>query len=652
MAMDILRKLGNDAREVTRPLPLPEGYPALRVMVSRRRSFFFGSGLKLAIDKTSPCCLQCREAVKQMSGEETVAALADLLQAVIEIIESCKCVEVNKAVPSETGRAPQRIQLPGMRVKVISADEASLAPALSQEADRFAKSKGVTVVDGRREARTAAPDGEAAEKYAAPSVRFRPGQNAQVEVTIPRHVCEALAHHCRQSNRHSREVGGLLVGYLNDTQDEVSGHKFYTAVVTDLIHFTPADSSGTHLRLDADSWVSVSQVYEEKYAARNKVRLGWYHTHPTQGIFFSQPDHDFHTNFNQPFQFAVVINPRSMDAGLTYWKTYENHTTVAPITFSLRRRADASDAADAPSHRPPEAERPPLSRFRISFFAVVTLWVLVFVVMRSESLSPPHACLLALNLLLGLRLLNANFFRPKRRPEEQFFHALRHHAWAGFDRVGPYLERRPGLIFIFAVIIILLLAALLMLKVFRRPGVADVPLSGSAPGQAETGSEPSAPMRTEGEDLLRLNLLRSGPTLSLASNEGGPRVTFRQGRRGLWEPVDARDERAFLNQVLNLKFSINEPSDDVRALQEELYHARAAGAEKLDGVWGSEVRGALLRELIEVQKEGKRWRLPWSPRQPRSVVVDPPRAFAALRADVAGQAELRRVPRARSSGRR
>jgi hypothetical protein len=90
---------------------------------------------------------------------------------------------------------------------------------------------------------------------------------------------------------------------------------------------------------------------KEKYSPVGKCRVGWYHTHPTQGIFFSGLDKDAHTIFRQPYQFALVIDPRSMDAGLFYWQDAERHRLGGPVLFSLRpggRRVRNLASADPP----------------------------------------------------------------------------------------------------------------------------------------------------------------------------------------------------------------------------------------------------------------------------------------------------------------
>ena len=56
----------------------------------------------------------------------------------------------------------------------------------------------------------------------------------------------------------------------------------------------------------------------ERFTPEGKCRLGWYHTHPSQGIFFSGQDRDAHTVF-QRAHLTLVIDPRVVEPGLFYW---------------------------------------------------------------------------------------------------------------------------------------------------------------------------------------------------------------------------------------------------------------------------------------------------------------------------------------------
>jgi proteasome lid subunit RPN8/RPN11 len=140
--------------------------------------------------------------------------------------------------------------------------------------------------------------------------------------------------HCRESNVHGREVGGLLVGHrsVHETADGVAQ---YDVVLTNAVPVKSFDSSSVRLTFAEDEWTKAEEFIRHRLAPEGKVRIGWYHTHPLQGIFFSGNDQDAHQLFGEPYEFALVIDPRSMEAGLFYWASYSDRHIAGPICFPL-----------------------------------------------------------------------------------------------------------------------------------------------------------------------------------------------------------------------------------------------------------------------------------------------------------------------------
>jgi proteasome lid subunit RPN8/RPN11 len=58
--------------------------------------------------------------------------------------------------------------------------------------------------------------------------------------------------------------------------------------------------------------------------------VGWYHSHPTQGLFLSQTDLETHMQFHQfsPYAVSFVTDPRSAEFGI--W-IYENGVGVVQL---------------------------------------------------------------------------------------------------------------------------------------------------------------------------------------------------------------------------------------------------------------------------------------------------------------------------------
>jgi proteasome lid subunit RPN8/RPN11 len=235
-------------------------------------------------------------------------------------------------------------ETPGRRVKFIQ-NPAPVkpalpgTPALNQERPnkvRFLEEPAVTARAATRStANVSAAGSEPSHCATVPEVVYALPDGTSVRVTVSEPACTGLAVHCAESCAHGREVGGVLVGYQALGQP-AAGAPEHVVLVTNLIPIQAGSSSGSHVRFDETDWEYVDRQMESLYAGEGKCRIGWYHTHPTQGIFFSNYDHDAHSVFQQPFQFALVVDPRVMVAGLFYWKDHAARQLGGPIRFQLQ----------------------------------------------------------------------------------------------------------------------------------------------------------------------------------------------------------------------------------------------------------------------------------------------------------------------------
>lgn len=113
----------------------------------------------------------------------------------------------------------------------------------------------------------------------------------------------------KQIEKHSysnleAEVGGMLFG-------TVSGGK------TNIVGFVPALKAETNqatLTFTHDVWEEILKEGEKKFPGKQIV--GWYHTHPSFGIFLSDYDQFIQNNFfNNAGQVALVIDPIAGELG-------------------------------------------------------------------------------------------------------------------------------------------------------------------------------------------------------------------------------------------------------------------------------------------------------------------------------------------------
>lgn len=118
------------------------------------------------------------------------------------------------------------------------------------------------------------------------------------------------AHALGNSNR---EVGGLLLGQVNRTNDGM-----VYPVITHAIQAHFATEARGHLTFTHRTWLDLIRQREDHYPGREVV--GWYHTHPGLDIFLSEWDLAIHRNFfRQAWQVALVIDPHKFAAGFFVW---------------------------------------------------------------------------------------------------------------------------------------------------------------------------------------------------------------------------------------------------------------------------------------------------------------------------------------------
>ncbi len=112
----------------------------------------------------------------------------------------------------------------------------------------------------------------------------------------------------------SREVGGFLIGGLHR-----QGHEFL-----EIRHYLPAAAQGdaASLSFTHETWSALNREVEKRFP--KELVLGWHHTHPGMGVFFSGYDTFLHENFfNQPWQIALVVDPLRCE--LVFFQWLEGH---------------------------------------------------------------------------------------------------------------------------------------------------------------------------------------------------------------------------------------------------------------------------------------------------------------------------------------
>ncbi len=109
----------------------------------------------------------------------------------------------------------------------------------------------------------------------------------------------------------AREIGGFLLGGFHEDRSRF----------VEITKFLPArrtDSAFASLTFTHDTWDQLNDQISNEFKGLSV--LGWHHTHPGFGIFLSHHDLFIHRNFfSQPWQVAMVVDPRQHELGFFCW---------------------------------------------------------------------------------------------------------------------------------------------------------------------------------------------------------------------------------------------------------------------------------------------------------------------------------------------
>jgi len=146
------------------------------------------------------------------------------------------------------------------------------------------------------------------------ALEWTPRENSEDEFTplvkifiTPNAYIRVCAHAGSDLNN---EVGGWMAGkYCYDT---IFQQEF---LVIDTILAAPYTNHGAaHLTFTSDSQIALFEFLERYHP--DKQLVGWYHTHPRMGVFFSSWDEWLHKNFfPKPWQVALVVEPFTSAGG-------------------------------------------------------------------------------------------------------------------------------------------------------------------------------------------------------------------------------------------------------------------------------------------------------------------------------------------------
>lgn len=146
-------------------------------------------------------------------------------------------------------------------------------------------------------------------------------QPHQVGIIIGQEALQQINQHCRSDLY--RELGGVLLGKAFQRQGQQ-----WVAVAAAL----PAISTQhgpIHFTFTADVWAQINRDRESRYP--QLAIVGWFHTHPDLGVFYSADDVVVHTvAFREMWHIGLVVDPVRHEACFFGWDQQ-------PLTDGLER---------------------------------------------------------------------------------------------------------------------------------------------------------------------------------------------------------------------------------------------------------------------------------------------------------------------------
>ncbi len=142
----------------------------------------------------------------------------------------------------------------------------------------------------------------------------RHGQQPAADQVVVSHRQQAISQIRAYSITNLRaELGGVLLGHAYRDGEQL---------LVEVIAALPArndDHGPIHFTFTADAW---SQIHHDRTAQYPNLEIvGWFHTHPGLGVFYSSDDVVVHTAaFTLPWHVGLVVDPLGNEASYFGWQ--------------------------------------------------------------------------------------------------------------------------------------------------------------------------------------------------------------------------------------------------------------------------------------------------------------------------------------------
>lgn len=163
----------------------------------------------------------------------------------------------------------------------------------------------------------------------------RPSPEGETLIVVKPKALHQLYEHANSNLR--SELGGFLLGHAY--QDAGRPH----IVVEAALPAISDDHGPVHFTFTADSWSQCHQRKQSHYPDLHIV--GWYHTHPDLGVFYSSDDVVVHSaGFTLPWHVGLVVDPIRRAASFFGW--VEGELENLSGFYELTETTEAPSAVD------------------------------------------------------------------------------------------------------------------------------------------------------------------------------------------------------------------------------------------------------------------------------------------------------------------
>lgn len=176
---------------------------------------------------------------------------------------------------------------------------------------------------------------------------FPAGRRSDFRVYFDPAAREKAHAHARADD--SVEICGVLVGRLLADDDGPF------ALVEDCICCNSATSKFAEVTFTHESWAQINEAMDSTFA--DKQIVGWYHSHPSFGIFLSDRDRFIHEHFfSGAGQVAYVVDPVRKEEGVFAWR--DGEPRIMDYYWVGEALQSSTPRDDSPAERRPEKAGP------------------------------------------------------------------------------------------------------------------------------------------------------------------------------------------------------------------------------------------------------------------------------------------------------